>query len=103
MGPGTEDAMHLMYFTEQPMSAYPSDIGLATGHTALMFSNKYFDSAAGSRLYNEFVEHYIMCDELGFDGIMLNDPHNPPFCMHTQATISPAIPPPLTTHLKIVL
>ena len=41
--------MHLMYFTEQPMSAYPSDIGLATGHTALMFSNKYFDSAAGSR------------------------------------------------------
>jgi hypothetical protein len=30
----SEDAMHLMYFTEQPMSAYPSDIGLATGHTA---------------------------------------------------------------------
>ena len=23
--------MHLMYFTEQPMSAYPSDIGLETG------------------------------------------------------------------------
>jgi len=63
--------MHLMYFTEQPMSAYPSGIGLATGHTALMFSNKYFDSAAGSRLYNEFLEHYIMCDELGFDGIII--------------------------------
>jgi hypothetical protein len=42
--------MHLMYFTEQPMSAYPSDIGLATGHTALMFSNKYStrSPAAGS-------------------------------------------------------
>jgi hypothetical protein len=67
MGPGTEDAMHLMYFTEQPMSAYPSDIGLATGHTALMFSNKYFDSAAGSRLYN---------DSAWGIGLMAPDPGN---------------------------
>ena len=28
--------MHVMYFTEQPMSAYPSNIGLEAGHTALM-------------------------------------------------------------------
>src|SRR6266403_299872 len=66
MGPGTEDAMHLMYFTEQPMSAYPSDIGLATGHTALMFSNKYFDPVAGSRLYNEYLEHYMLCRGNGY-------------------------------------
>jgi hypothetical protein len=36
--------MHLMYFTEQPMSAYPADFGT----TALMFSNKNFDPAAGT-------------------------------------------------------
>src|SRR4029077_17772630 len=84
-GDAKEDAMHLMYFTEQPMSAYPSDIGLATGHTALMFSNKYFDPVAGSRLYNEYLEQYIMCDELGFDGIMLNEHHNAPFCMQAKA------------------
>ena len=29
--------MHVMYFTEQPMSAYPADIGLEAGHTALLF------------------------------------------------------------------
>src|ERR1700720_502553 len=103
MGPGTEDAMHLMYFTEQPMSAYPSDIGLATGHTALMFSNKYFDSAAGSRLYNEFLEHYIMCDELGFDGIMLNEHHNAPFCMQAKANIFAAILAAVTKNVKIVM
>ena len=39
--------MHLMYFTEQPMSAYPADEGLEFGATALMFSNKYFDPVAG--------------------------------------------------------
>ena len=51
--------MQLMYFTEQPMSAYPADEGLKFGATALMFSNKYFDPVAGSRLYNEYLEHYI--------------------------------------------
>src|SRR5438034_6708499 len=95
--------MHLMYFTEQPMSAYPSDIGLATGHTALMFSNKYFDPVAGSRLYNEYLEHYIMVDELGFDGIMLNEHHNAPFCMQAKANIFAAILAAVTKNVKIVM
>src|SRR4051794_2078638 len=95
--------MHLMYFTEQPMSAYPSDIGLATGHTALMFSNKYFDPAAGSRLYNEYLEHYVMVDELGFDGIMLNEHHNAPFCMQAKANIFAAILAAVTKNVKIVM
>ena len=42
--------MHLMYFTEQPMSAYDEKAGLDFGATALMFSNKHFDPVAGSRL-----------------------------------------------------
>ena len=49
--------MHQMYFTEQPMSAYPAQEGLDFGATALMFSNKYFDPVAGSRLYNEYLDH----------------------------------------------
>src|SRR6201996_1790623 len=99
----SEDAMHLMYFTEQPMSAYPSDIGLATGHTALMFSNKYFAPVAGSRLYNEYLEHYVMCDELGFDGIMLNEHHNAPFCMQAKANIFASILAAATKNVKIVM
>ena len=35
--------MQLMYFTEQPMSAYPAQDGPRFRRTALMFSNKYFD------------------------------------------------------------
>ena len=44
--------MHLMYFTEQPMSAYPEQEGRDFGATALMFSNRHFDPVAGSRLYH---------------------------------------------------
>ena len=78
--------MHLMYFTEQLMSAYPEAEGRAFGATALMFSNRHFDPAAGSRLYNEYLEHYRLAETVGFDGIMLNEHHNGPFCMQASAT-----------------
>ena len=43
--------MHLMYFTEQPMSAYPVEEGRKFGNTALMFSNRHFDPVAGTDDY----------------------------------------------------
>jgi alkanesulfonate monooxygenase SsuD/methylene tetrahydromethanopterin reductase-like flavin-dependent oxidoreductase (luciferase family) len=95
--------MHLMYFTEQPMSAYSAKEGLDFGATALMFSNSHFDPVEGSRLYNEYLEHYIMCDELGFDGIMLNEHHNAPFCMQARTNIIAAILAAVTKTVKIVI
>src|SRR5262249_60615470 len=68
-----------------------------------MFPNSHFDPAEGSRLYNESLEHYIMCDELGFDGIMLNEHHNAPFCMQARANIFAAILAAVTKNVKIVM
>jgi alkanesulfonate monooxygenase SsuD/methylene tetrahydromethanopterin reductase-like flavin-dependent oxidoreductase (luciferase family) len=95
--------MHLMYFTEQPMSAYDANAGLEFGATALMFSNKHFDPVAGSRIYNEYLEHYLLCDELGFDGIMLNEHHNAPFCMQAKTNIFASILAAVTKQAKIVI
>src|SRR5215469_6824169 len=95
--------MHVMYFTEQPMSSYPAQIGLDFGATALMFSNKHFDPVAGSRIYNEYLEHYVLCDELGFDGIMLNEHHNAPFCMQAKTNIFASILAAATKRAKIVI
>jgi len=95
--------MHLMYFTEQPMSTYPADIGLEFGATALMFSNKYFDPVQGSRLYNEYIEQYLLAEEVGIDGIMLNEHHNAPFCMQAKANIFAAILAAMTKQVKIVM
>jgi hypothetical protein len=66
--------MHLMYFTEQPMSAYPADFGA----TALMFSNKNFDPGSRHRLCNEYLDHYLYAEVMGIEGIMLNEHHNAP-------------------------
>ena len=95
--------MHLMYFTEQPMSAYPEDEGLKFGATALMFSNKFFDPVAGSRLYNEYLEHYRLAEASGFDGIMLNEHHNAPFCMQAKCNVFASILAATTKRVKIVL
>lgn len=95
--------MHIMYFTEQPMSAYPADEGLKFGATALMFPNRFFDPVAGSRLYNEFIEQYRLAEAVGFDGIMLNEHHNAPFCMQAKANVFAAILAAITERVKIVI
>src|SRR6201993_4829325 len=95
--------MHLMYFTEQPMSTYSEDAGREFGATALMFSKRYFDPGAGSRLYNERLEEYQYAEEMGVDGIMLNEHHNAPFCMQAKTNIFAAILAAVTKNVKIVM
>jgi alkanesulfonate monooxygenase SsuD/methylene tetrahydromethanopterin reductase-like flavin-dependent oxidoreductase (luciferase family) len=95
--------MHIMYFTEQPMATYPADKGLEFGATALMFSNSHFDPVAGSRLYNEYIEQYRLAETVGFDGIMLNEHHNAPFCMQAKANVFASILAAITERVKIVI
>src|SRR5687767_8336026 len=95
--------MHLMYFTEQPMSAYSEQAGRDFGATALMFPNTNFDPAEGSRLYNEYIEQYMLAAEVGIDGSMLNEHHNAPFCMQAKANSFGAILAGMTKKVKIVM
>jgi alkanesulfonate monooxygenase SsuD/methylene tetrahydromethanopterin reductase-like flavin-dependent oxidoreductase (luciferase family) len=95
--------MHMMYFTEQPMATYDSKAGLDYGATALTFSNKYFDPSEGSRLYNEYLEDYLLAEEYGADGIMLNEHHNAPFCMQARTNMFAAILAAATKRVKIVI
>jgi alkanesulfonate monooxygenase SsuD/methylene tetrahydromethanopterin reductase-like flavin-dependent oxidoreductase (luciferase family) len=95
--------MHLIYFTEQPMSVYSERAGRDFGATALMFPNTHFDPVAGSRLYNDYIEQYQLAEAVGVDGIMLNEHHNAPFCMQAKANIFAAILAAMTKKVKIVM
>ena len=95
--------MHLMYFTEQPMSAYPAKEADRLGYSILIFPNHYFDPKEGSRLYNERLQEYILAEEVGFDGIMLNEHHNGPFCMQAKVNIFASLLAGMTKRVKIVL
>ena len=95
--------MHLMYFTEQPMSTYPSEEAMKAGHSVLLFSNRHFDPQEGSRLYNERMEEYVWAEECGVDGIMLNEHHNSSFCMQAKTNIFATVLAAKTERVKIVL
>ncbi len=95
--------MFLGYFTEQPMSAYPEEEARKRGGlTVLTFSNQFFDPDAGSRIYNERMEEYKLADQVGFDGIMINEHHNAPFCMMPEITVWASILAAITERAKIV-
>jgi alkanesulfonate monooxygenase SsuD/methylene tetrahydromethanopterin reductase-like flavin-dependent oxidoreductase (luciferase family) len=94
--------MFISYFTEQPMSAYPEDEGLKAGYTSVLFSNKHFDPVEGSRLYQERLAEYLLAEEVGYDGIMVNEHHNAPYCMQPRITVWSSILAAITKRVKIV-
>jgi alkanesulfonate monooxygenase SsuD/methylene tetrahydromethanopterin reductase-like flavin-dependent oxidoreductase (luciferase family) len=102
----------LAYFTEQPMSAYPEVAALTShpfdhpareaGDSVLLFSNRFFDPKEGARLYAERMEEYREVERVGFDGIMVNEHHNGPFCMQPRCNVTSAMLTGLTERVKIV-
>ena len=94
--------MHVMYFTEQPMSRFPTEEAFKQGQSVLLFSNKYFDPEEGSRLYNERMDEYVWAEECGFEGIMLNEHHDSTFCMQARTNIFCTVLAAKTEKVKIV-
>src|SRR5580704_17809519 len=94
--------MFLCHFTEQPMSSYPEEEGLRAGITSVNFSNKFCDPVEGSRLYQERLAEYLLAEEVGFDGIMVNEHHNAPFCMQRRITVWSSILAAITKRVRIV-
>ena len=96
--------MHLMYFTEQPMSAYPEDEGpQVRRHRAhvLQPALRSGRPAAGSTTSTSSTTGWPR--NVGFDGIMLNEHHNAPFCMQAKCNVFASILAAMTKRVKIVL
>ena len=91
------------YFSEQPYTGY--DPALQAEHPALrlMLPNEHFDPALASTLYQRYHEEYELADEVGFDGIMINEHHTAPFCMQASINITGAILAKITKRAKILM
>src|SRR5271154_2137980 len=72
--------MHIMYFTERPYLYVPEDEVLKI-QSFFGVPNRYFDPVKGAQLLNEYLDDKVIAEELGFDGVMLNEHHGTPFCM----------------------
>ena len=97
--------MFIMRFTERPYMDYKEEDVRGSYRSAvrLTFSNKNFDPDIGAREYNRFLDEYEYSDEVGFDGLMLNEHHNTPTCMGATMNIEAGILARITKKAKIVL
>ena len=93
--------MHLMYFTERPYRYVSNDEVIKTGFFGI--ENKHFDSVKGGQLLNEYLDEKILAEELGFDGVMLNEHHDTAFCMGSVMDVEASILARITKKVKIVL
>ncbi len=91
------------YFSEQPYTAYDASIQNQYPSLRLTLPNALFDPAIASDLYNRYHDEYQVADDVGFDGIMINEHHTAPFCMQASITITGAILAKITKRVRILM
>jgi alkanesulfonate monooxygenase SsuD/methylene tetrahydromethanopterin reductase-like flavin-dependent oxidoreductase (luciferase family) len=93
--------MHIMYFTERPYRYVPNDEVIKNGFFGI--PNRHFDPQKGAQLLNEYLDEKIVAEDLGFDGVMLNEHHDTAFCMGSVMDVEASILARITKRVKIVL
>src|SRR5438132_59324 len=94
--------MHIMCFTERPYYHVPEEQILKNA-SHFGVPNTYFDPVKGSELYNTYLDEAVYAEEMGFDGIMLNEHHGTPFTLGAVMDVEAAILARITKRVKIVL
>ncbi|MGH7966752.1 MAG: LLM class flavin-dependent oxidoreductase [Candidatus Binatia bacterium] len=95
--------MHIMYFTERPYYHVPEDEVIRNRNSFFGVPNRFFDPAKGAELLNRYLDEKVYAEEMGFDGVMLNEHHGTPFCMGAVMDVEAAILARITKKVKIVL
>mgnify|MGYP000536562526 FL=1 len=97
--------MFIGYFTERPYQDERTGFYGATGKPImdLTVSNEMFDPILAAGLFNRYLDEKIYAEEMGFDGLMLNEHHNTAFCMGGAMNVEASILARITKRAKIVL
>ena len=97
--------MFIGYFTERPYQDPESGFFGATGTPIkdLTLSNGVYNPELGASLYNRYLDEKVYAEEMGFDGLMLNEHHSTPFCMGGAMNVEASILARITKRAKIVL
>ncbi len=91
------------YFTEQPYTGYNPDLQADHPSLRLNLPNENFDPELASELYSRYHDEYVLADEVGFDGIMINEHHTAPFCMQASINITGTVLAKITKRAKILM
>jgi alkanesulfonate monooxygenase SsuD/methylene tetrahydromethanopterin reductase-like flavin-dependent oxidoreductase (luciferase family) len=93
--------VHIAYFTERPYRYAPQDRIIERGFFGT--PNSYFDPAKGYELYHEYFDEKLLAEDLGFDGVGLNEHHGTPFTMGGVMDVEAAILARITKKVRIIM
>ena len=94
--------MLIGHFTEQPWQDDKTGL-MGTATVDLGISNELYDPEVGRQLYNRYLDEKIYAEEMGFEGLMLNEHHSTPFCMQGATNIGASILARQTKKAKIII
>ncbi len=95
--------MKLYFFSEMPHHEFPDEEGDKYPSLRLDFPNSFFNREIAARNYHNYFDEYVLADEVGFDGIMINEHHSTPSCSNVSINMSAAILARTTKRAKILL
>ena len=90
------------HFTEQRRQDDKTGL-MGTQSTDLSISNELYDPQIGTQLYNRYLDEKLYAEEMGFDGLMLNEHHSTPFCMQGVTNVQASILARQTKKAKIIV
>ena len=73
--------MKIFNFHLMPYAAADLDAIERNGSAWVTYSNKYYDPVKGADLYNQYLDQLEKADELGFDGVCVNEHHQTAYGM----------------------
>ena len=95
--------METYYFTEMPFTAFPESEAEKYPAMRLTFPNSYFDPNKAHDLFKRYLDEFQFAEEIGFDGLMINEHHSTPSCMDVEVNITGGILARVTSRAKILM
>ena len=95
--------MDVYYFTEMPYAEFAEEIVDDYPSMRLTFPNSYFDPNKASDLFKRYLDEFQYAEDVGFDGLMINEHHNTPSCMDVEVNITGGILARITSRAKILM
>lgn len=96
--------MFIAHFSEQPFQDPKLSTTKFLDPTGLtQFSNAACDPQIGAELYNRYLDEKLYIEEVGYDGLMLNEHHSSPGCMQGVTNVGAAILARETKRVRIAI
>ncbi len=69
----------------------------------LNLPNRLYDPQEGAKLYHQYIDLYVLADELGYDGIGVNEHHQTAYGMMPSPIVIASILARVTKNVKIAI